>query len=99
MSASLLLLSLLLFSDSALSQPPSTQPLLVYNCAKMPSICRNVDQRNTLQVVPGVPAAGRLGLLDPGKNGGNDYITLTYDTSAGMLPANPAGKKQILARK
>lgn len=56
--------------------------MLVYNCAKMPSICRNVHQRNPLQAVQGVTGAGNLGELDQGRTpGGLPYITLNYDTS------------------
>lgn len=62
-------------------QPPPNRPLLIYNCAKMPSICRNVNGRNPLQTVPGNAAAGNIGLLNPGQNGGLNYITLTFDTS------------------
>lgn len=67
-------------------QPPATQPLLVYNCAKMPSICRNVNQRNPLLPVvgkfPGLLAPGNLGPLNPGNTpGGLDYLQLTYDTN------------------
>ncbi|KAI1097106.1 hypothetical protein F4804DRAFT_328644 [Jackrogersella minutella] len=69
-------------SDLISGLPPPTVPLLVYNCAKMPSICRNINQVSPLQDVKGTTAIGNLGLLDPGKNGGLDYITLTYDTSA-----------------
>lgn len=47
-----------------LAQPPLTQPLLIYNCAKMPAICRNVHLRNPLQAVANVPNA--LGLLNTG---------------------------------
>lgn len=51
---------------------------LVYNCAKLPSICRNVNSVNPLQAVIGNTAAGNLGLLDPGQTpGGLDYLTLT----------------------
>lgn len=58
-------------------------PMLYYNCAKMPSICRNVHSRNPLQTVNGGPAgAGSLGKLDPGQTpGGLPYITLHYDTN------------------
>lgn len=83
LSALLLILLVLIASEPGSCQPPPTQPLLIYNCAKMPSICRNVNQVNPLQPVPGVPLAGNIGQLDPGRNGGLDYITLTYDTSAG----------------
>lgn len=38
-------------------------PMLYYNCAKMPAICRNVRQRNPLQAVPGITPVGALGLL------------------------------------
>lgn len=63
-------------------------PLLEYNCAKMPAICRNVNQRNPLQNVPGVAGAGNLGALDTGHTpGGLSYITLNYDT-------NPANKRR-----
>ncbi|KAI1373409.1 hypothetical protein F4677DRAFT_448485 [Hypoxylon crocopeplum] len=48
----------------------------------MPSICRNINQLNPLQTVTNVANAGNLGQLDPGQNGGQNYITLTYDTSA-----------------
>lgn len=52
-------------------------PMLVYNCAKMPSICRNIHQRNPLQAVQGVTGAGNLGELDQGRTpGGLPYITL-----------------------
>lgn len=66
-------------------QPPATQPLLVYNCAKLPSICRNVNQRNPLLPVvgnfPGLLAPGNLGPLNTGNTpGGLDYLQLTYDT-------------------
>ncbi|KAI6091579.1 hypothetical protein F4821DRAFT_226439 [Hypoxylon rubiginosum] len=82
-SAPSLVFLFLLVSNLISGQPPSTQPLLIYNCAKMPSICRNVNQVNPLQAVVGNAAAGNIGQLDPGQNGGLDYITLTYDTSAG----------------
>lgn len=63
-------------------QPPATQPLLIYNCAKMPSICRNVNQRNPLLGVVGNLQAGNLGRLNPGNTpGGLDYLQLTYDTN------------------
>lgn len=53
----------------------------MYNCAKMPSICRNVNSRNPLQIVPGIAGANNLGELDPGQTpGGLDYIVLHYDT-------------------
>jgi hypothetical protein len=77
-----LFLVLLSINVLVLGQPPSTQPLLIYNCAKMPSICRNVNQRNALLPVTGLAAAGNLGSLDQGQTpGGLDYITLTYDTN------------------
>jgi hypothetical protein len=63
------------------AQPPTTQPLLIYNCAKMPSICRNVNQRNALLPVVGFPAAGNIGEIDAGQNGGQDWLTLTFDTN------------------
>jgi hypothetical protein len=51
---------------------------LVYNCAKLPSICRNVNSVNPLLPVVGNAAAGNLGLLDPGQTpGGNNFLTLT----------------------
>lgn len=63
--------------------PPTTQPLLIYNCAKMPAICRNVNQRNPLLAVVGNLQAGNLGRLNPGNTpGGLDYLTLTFDTNA-----------------
>lgn len=50
-------------------------PMLAYNCAKMPAICRNVNTRNPLKSVIGEPNA--LGDLDPGSTpGGLPYITL-----------------------
>lgn len=62
--------------------PPTTQPLLVYNCAKMPAICRNVNQRNPLLAVPGFAGAGNVGVLNPGNTpGGLDYLVLNYDTN------------------
>lgn len=61
---------------------PATQPLLIYNCAKMPAICRNVNQRNPLLAVSGNLAAGNLGKLNPGNTpGGLNYLQLTYDTN------------------
>lgn len=50
-------------------------PTLVYNCAKLPAICQNVNTRNRLQNVVGI---GGLGL---GKLVGNAYIELNYDTN------------------
>ncbi|KAI1749014.1 hypothetical protein F4782DRAFT_514853 [Xylaria castorea] len=77
-----LVLLVLLKIEHASCQPPSTQPLLIYNCAKMPSVCRNVNQVNPLSPIVGNPAAGNIGRLNQGQNGGQDYITLTYDTNA-----------------
>ncbi|KAK2074979.1 hypothetical protein P8C59_009144 [Phyllachora maydis] len=63
---------------------------LVYNCAKLPSICRNVNSVNPLQAVIGNTAAGNLGLLDPGQTpGGLDYLTLTlYVLGLWLLPSS-----------
>lgn len=80
-----LVLGLMLFCsiDSFVEgQPPATQPSLIYNCAKMPSIYRNVNQRNPLLGVIGNPQAGNLGLLNPGNTpGGLNSLQLTYDTN------------------
>ncbi|KAI0552393.1 hypothetical protein F4679DRAFT_535452 [Xylaria curta] len=74
------LLLLLCLQGVALGQDP---PTLVYNCARLPSICRNVNSRNPLLAVPGVAAAGNIGKLDPGRTpGGLNYIELTFDLSS-----------------
>ncbi|KAI0865017.1 hypothetical protein F4860DRAFT_527723 [Xylaria cubensis] len=69
-------------------------PTLVYNCAKMPSICRNVHTRNPLLPVVGNPAVGNLGLLDPGQTpGGRTYIELTLTfINIGASDTNAANK-------
>lgn len=68
---------LVVFACCFLTTVHGQSPMLVYNCAKMPSICRNVHRRNPLQIVTGVANANTLGELDTGQTpGGLPYITL-----------------------
>ncbi|KAI9661784.1 MAG: hypothetical protein M1821_009023 [Bathelium mastoideum] len=47
----------------------------------MPSICRNIHQRNPLNVVTGVPNAGNIGDLNTGQTPNNlPYLVFNYDT-------------------
>jgi len=36
------------FSGTQVETAPASQPTLIYNCAKLPAICKNVEQRNPL---------------------------------------------------
>ncbi|KAF1997002.1 glycoside hydrolase family 18 protein [Amniculicola lignicola CBS 123094] len=36
------------FSNTPVATAPASQPTLIYNCAKLPAICNNVQQRNQL---------------------------------------------------
>ena len=60
------------FAGTAVATNPNGQPTLVYNCAKLPAICQNVNRRNPLQNRGG----GRLGELQ-----GNAFIELNFDTN------------------
>ena len=70
------------FSGTPVATNPNGQPTLVYNCAKLPAICQNVNRRNPLQPL----GAGRLGQLQ-----GNAFIELNYDTSNVRREARNSG--------
>lgn len=59
------------FSGTPVATNPYGIPTLLYNCAKLPAICQNVNSRNALEDRGG----GKLGLLVA-----NDHIELNYDT-------------------
>ncbi|MCJ1283616.1 hypothetical protein MMC26_002947 [Xylographa opegraphella] len=61
------------YSGTPVATNPNGIPTLIYNCAKLPAICQNVNRRNPLTA------------LGPGQYGtllGNDHIELNYDTDA-----------------
>lgn len=70
------------FAGTPFATNPNGQPTLVYDCAKLPAICQNVNRRNPLEILGG----GRLGKLL-----GNDYIELNYDTDKGRHDARNRG--------
>ena len=59
------------FSGTPVATNPNGVPTLIYNCAKLPAICQNVNRTNPLQS----RAGGRLGELQ-----GNPFIELNFDT-------------------
>lgn len=59
------------FAGTPVATNPFGPPTLVYNCAKLPAICQNVNRRNPLNNIAG----GGLGELQ-----GIDSIELNYDT-------------------
>jgi len=66
-----------MYSGTRVATNPLGIPTLVYNCAKLPAICRNVNRRNPLANT--VTTNGRLGL---GNLRGTNYIELNYDTDS-----------------
>ena len=62
------------FMGTPVQANPMGIPTLTYNCAKMPSICQNVNSQNPLQ-----PTQGGFGPVQ----GQNNYVTLHYDRQAG----------------
>ena len=70
------------FAGTPVATNPNGQPTLVYNCAKLPAICQNVNRRNPLQNLGG----GRLGKLQ-----GNAFIELNFDTSSVRHEARNSG--------
>ena len=61
------------YSGTAVASAPNGAPTLIYNCAKMPAICKNVARRNGLDLnANGNPT---------GVTGGN--IVLNFDTDYG----------------
>ena len=70
------------FSGTAVATNPNGQPTLIYNCAKLPAICQNVNRRNPLQNLGG----GKLGELQ-----GNDFIELNFDTDSARHDARNNG--------
>lgn len=64
------------YSGTPVQTNPNGIPTLVYNCAKLPSICKNVNTRNPI-AGGGDSAPGTL--TNPA---GGDHIELNIDTSA-----------------
>lgn len=62
------------YQGTAVATNPHGIPTLVYNCAKLPAICSNVNQRNPLEV----QSPGRPGQY--GKLRSVSYIEMNYDT-------------------
>lgn len=61
------------YDGTPVTTNPNGAPTLVYNCAKLPAICSNVNRRN------------RLTNYGPGKYGpliGNDHVVMHYDTDS-----------------
>ncbi|KAJ4288855.1 hypothetical protein N0V88_007185 [Collariella sp. IMI 366227] len=61
------------FAGTPVQQNPHGIPTLIYNCAKLPAICQNVNRRNPLTPRPG---AG-FGALQ-----GATHVELHYDTNS-----------------
>lgn len=62
------------YKGTAVQTNPNGIPTLVYNCAKLPAICKNVNNRNPISG-GGASSPGTLTL-----QGGVDYIELNADT-------------------
>jgi hypothetical protein len=66
-----------LYSATPVQQHPHGIPTLAYNCAKLPSICENVNRRNPLNRIP----AGLTTLQ------GVNHVELHYDTNSARRDA------------
>lgn len=63
------------YAGTPVQQNPNGIPTLVYNCAKLPAICQNVNRRNPL-----TPRTTGFGALQ-----GVNHVELHYDTDGGRI--------------